>query len=144
MPFGSYSTTATTQACTPGTICASWRPRRPPSDRQRAPGPDLKPAKHGPGDFALEALQRLSDGLDISDFGPVAVPEQDGRPDPRRDDIGICTIQRRGRVVDHDAIVALGVLREVEEFLGAEQLLWVGRRGAGHQQRKAWHNVDRS
>jgi hypothetical protein len=83
------------------------------------------------GDIALEALQRLRDFADVSRLRPVPPRRDDRRADTGGHDIGVGALQRRRSVVDHHAVIALGVLRQGQELLGAQQLLRVGRRCAG-------------
>src|ERR1700739_538935 len=89
--------------------------------------------EHGAGDFALEAFKRLRHRLDVFGLAAVTASDQDRGADARSDDVGVGVFQRRRRIVDDDAIVALRVLRQIEKLLGAEKLLGMGRGRAGDE-----------
>src|ERR1700722_12771678 len=114
----SCSTTDTTPASIAGTICASWRVNQPCAGAaERQPS---EARENRARDVALEALQSSRDFGDVPH--PRAVPPRgdNRRAHAGRNDVSVGALQRRRRVVDDYAVVALGVLRQRQEFLGAQ------------------------
>ena len=101
-----------------------------------------EPRKNRARDIALEALQRLRDLGDVPRLRPMPPRGDDRRADARSDDEGVGTLERGRRVVDHHAVIALGVLRQGQEFLRAQQLLRMRRGCAGDEERQARHDIE--
>ncbi len=101
-----------------------------------------KPGENGSGDLALKSLEGLRDGLDVLHLGSMPASDEDRAADPRRDDVGVRAIESRRGVVDHDAVVALRALRQIQELLRAQKLLRMRRGRSGDEQRKPRDDVD--